>query len=101
MHTNNSECNINYTRKFSTAVDGSQVSASGLNTALLNTCVEFARDWLIKKYKHIGITSGASAPEKLVFDLIEQIKKNTEVELKEIEVAKESVSFKLPKPLNQ
>ena len=54
----------------------------------------------IAKYKNIGITSGASAPEKLVFDLIEHIKKNVEVELKEIEVAKESVSFKLPKPLN-
>ena len=54
----------------------------------------------IQKYKNIGITSSASAPEKLVFDLINSIKKNTEVELKEIEVAKENVSFKLPKILN-
>ena len=54
----------------------------------------------IQKYKNVGITSGASAPEKLVFDLINSIKKNAEVELKEIEVAKESVSFKLPKILN-
>jgi len=54
----------------------------------------------ILKYKNIGITSGASAPEKLVFDLINEIKKNTEVEIKQIEVAKEKVSFKLPKILN-
>jgi len=54
----------------------------------------------ILKYKNIGITSGASAPEKLVFDLINKIKKNAEVEVKEIEVAKEKVSFKLPKILN-
>ena len=54
----------------------------------------------IQKYKNIGITSGASAPEKLVFDLINTIKKNAEVEVKEIEVAKENVSFKLPKILN-
>ena len=54
----------------------------------------------IQKYKNIGITSGASAPEKLVFDLISEIKKNTEVEVKEIEIAKENVSFKLPKALN-
>jgi len=54
----------------------------------------------IQKYKNVGITSGASAPEKLVFELIDSIKKNAEVELKEIEVAKESVSFKLPKILN-
>ena len=54
----------------------------------------------IQKYKNIGITSGASAPEKLVFDLINTIKKNAEVEVKEIEIAKEDVSFKLPKILN-
>ena len=54
----------------------------------------------IKKYKNIGITSGASAPEKLVSDLINAIKKNAEVEVKEIEIAKENVSFKLPKTLN-
>ena len=54
----------------------------------------------ILKYKNIGITSGASAPEKLVFDLINEIKKNAEVEVKETEVATEKVSFKLPKILN-
>ena len=55
----------------------------------------------ILKYKNIGITSGASAPEKLVFDLINDIKKNAEVEVRQIEVAKEKVSFKLPKNLIQ
>jgi len=54
----------------------------------------------ILKYKNVGITSGASAPEGLVFDLINHIKKNTNVEVKEIEVAQEKVSFKLPKILN-
>jgi len=54
----------------------------------------------ILKYKNIGITSGASAPEKLVFDLIEEIKKNAEVEVKNIKVAEEDVFFKIPKSLN-
>ena len=54
----------------------------------------------IGKYKNIGISSGASAPDNLVFDLIKQIKKNTRVELKEVEVAKENVFFKIPKILN-
>jgi len=54
----------------------------------------------IIKYKNIGITSGASAPEKLVFDLIDEIKKNAEVKINKIEVAKEKVSFKLPKILS-
>lgn len=54
----------------------------------------------ISKYKNIGITSGASAPEKLVFDLINEIKRNTEVEVKDVEVTKEEVFFKIPKTLN-
>ena len=54
----------------------------------------------ISKYKNIGITSGASAPEKLVFDLINEIKRNAEVEVKDVEVTKEEVFFKIPKTLN-
>jgi len=54
----------------------------------------------IIKYKNIGITSGASAPEKLVFDLIYKIKQRAEIEIKEVVVEKEKVSFKLPKILN-
>ena len=53
----------------------------------------------ILKHRNIGITSGASAPEKLVFDLIGEIKKNAKVELIETQVADEKVSFKLPKDL--
>ena len=54
----------------------------------------------IKKCKNIGITSGASAPEKLVQNLIKQIKENCNVTIEEIIVAKENVTFKLPKELN-
>ena len=54
----------------------------------------------IKKCKNIGITSGASAPEELVQNLINQIKENCNVTIEEIIVAKENVTFKLPKELN-
>ena len=54
----------------------------------------------IKKSKTIGISSGASAPEQLVQTLISEIKKNCEVSIEEIIVAKEKVVFKLPKELN-
>ena len=54
----------------------------------------------IKKSKIIGISSGASAPEQLVQTLISEIKKNCEVSIEEIIVAKEKVVFKLPKELN-
>ncbi len=54
----------------------------------------------IKKCKNIGITSGASAPEELVQNLIKKIKENCNVTIEEIIVAKENVTFKLPKELN-
>ena len=54
----------------------------------------------IKKCKTIGISSGASAPEDLVQNLISQIKKKCNVTLEEVTVAEEKVVFKLPKELN-
>ena len=69
------------------------------NVFLINSKKECKIDSILN-YKNIGITSGASAPEQLVFDLINKIKDKTEVEVREIEVAKEKVSFKLPKILN-
>ena len=44
----------------------------------------------------IGLTSGASAPEKLVQDFIAEIKKHAKVSLVEHITSKESVTFKLP-----
>ena len=54
----------------------------------------------IKKCKKIGISSGASAPEQLVQNLINEIKKNCDVLIEEVIVAEEKVVFKLPKELN-
>ena len=48
----------------------------------------------------IGISSGASAPEKLVQTLLDNIKKDRKVAIEEIVVAEEKVVFKLPKDLN-
>ena len=54
----------------------------------------------IKKCKKIGISSGASAPEDLVQNLINDIKKICNVSIEEVVVAEEKVVFKLPKELN-
>jgi|TARA_B110000967_G_scaffold208333_1_gene260167 4-hydroxy-3-methylbut-2-enyl diphosphate reductase len=54
----------------------------------------------IKKCKKIGISSGASAPEELVQNLINKIKENCNVTIEEVVVAKEKVVFKIPKVLN-
>ena len=48
----------------------------------------------------IGISSGASAPEKLVQALLSNIKKDRKVSIEEVIVAEEKVVFKLPKELN-
>ena len=55
---------------------------------------------LIKNCKKIGISSGASAPEQLVQNLINEIKKNCNVSIEEIVKKKKKVVFKLPKELN-
>ncbi len=54
----------------------------------------------LKNSKTIGISSGASAPEQLVQNLLNEIKKDREVTIEEIVVAEEKVIFKLPKGLN-
>ena len=48
----------------------------------------------------IGISSGASAPEELVQNLINKVKKDRIVSIEEVVVAEEKVVFKLPKELN-
>ena len=48
----------------------------------------------------IGISSGASAPEQLVQNLLDKVKKEREVTIEEVVVAEEKVIFKLPKEFN-
>ncbi len=54
----------------------------------------------IEKYKTIGISSGASAPEILVDNFINDLKKQFTVAIEEIEIVKENITFKIPGKLN-
>jgi 4-hydroxy-3-methylbut-2-enyl diphosphate reductase len=54
----------------------------------------------LKNSEVIGISSGASAPEQLVQNLLNEVKKEREVTIEEVIVAEEKVIFKLPKELN-
>ena len=54
----------------------------------------------IEKYKTIGISSGASAPEILVDNFINSLKKQFTVSIEEIEIVKENITFKIPGKLN-
>lgn len=57
-----------------------------------------AVDWsLMEAADTIGITAGASAPEKLVEDLIAALAKRFDVSVEEIRVTNEDVIFKLPR----
>ena len=54
----------------------------------------------IANCKTIGISSGASAPEVLVKDFINKLKKEFTVEIEEVEIVKEDITFNIPGKLN-
>ena len=54
----------------------------------------------INKCSVIGISSGASAPEILVDNFLNSLKEKYEVEIEEVEIIKENITFKIPKKLN-
>ena len=70
-----------------------------LNSLLIHSQSEIPYE-LIEKSHIIGISSGASAPEILVNNFIDSLKKRFTVSINEIEAIKESVVFKIPKKLN-
>ena len=55
---------------------------------------------LIENSNTIGISSGASAPEILVDNFINELKNRFTVSIDEVEIIKENVVFKAPKKLN-
>ena len=54
----------------------------------------------IQNSNTIGISSGASAPEILVEDFINELKKKFSINVEEVEIIKENVVFKVPNKLN-
>ena len=70
-----------------------------LNAQLIHSQSKIPYD-LIEGSSTIGISSGASAPEILVENFIESLKKKFTVSIDEVEIIKEDVVFKVPKKLN-
>ena len=56
--------------------------------------------WLVD-IETVGITAGASAPEKLVQDLIKRLGELVDIEVEEVDGINENVQFKLPKELRE
>ncbi|MDC1033127.1 4-hydroxy-3-methylbut-2-enyl diphosphate reductase [Candidatus Pelagibacter sp.] len=69
------------------------------NSQLIHSQSEIPYD-LIKNSNTIGISSGASAPEVLVDNFINELKNRFTVSIDEVEIIKEDVVFKIPKKLN-
>ena len=70
-----------------------------LNSLLIHSQSKIPYE-LIEKSNTIGISSGASAPEILVNNFIDSLKKRFKVNINEVEAIKEDVVFKIPKKLN-
>ena len=73
---------------------------SGCKESLLLHSEEILPREKIMKAENLGISSGASAPEILVNNFIDSLKKRFTVSINEVEAIKENVVFKIPKKLN-
>ena len=72
---------------------------SGVESHLIDTSADLNLDWFHGK-KVLGITSGASAPEHLVQELLDTLGQNFDIDLKKGEDRQdEGIFFKLPKEL--
>ena len=72
---------------------------SGVESYLIDTSTDLKLDWFHEK-KVLGISSGASAPEHLVEELLDTLSQNFDIDLKKGEDRQdEGIFFKLPKEL--
>ena len=69
------------------------------NSMLIHSESEIPYD-KIQQVDTIGISSGASAPEILVDNFINDLKNRFTIKIDEVEIIKEDIVFKVPKKLN-
>jgi len=70
----------------------------GLPSHLISDGSELDPAWL-SGVKTVGLTAGASAPEELVLDVIETLRRYAEVEVEQMEGVREDIEFRLPTEL--
>lgn len=59
-------------------------------------------DWRsLENIRSVGVTAGASAPEVLVNEVVEEFQQRFSVTIEKVETAQENISFKVPKILRQ
>ena len=72
----------------------------GIPSYLIEDASMFDPAWLTETVKTIGVTAGASAPEKLVQQTIERLKNYREVAVETLDGVEENIHFKLPRELS-
>jgi 4-hydroxy-3-methylbut-2-enyl diphosphate reductase len=70
----------------------------GAEAHLIDNAGELDESWL-EGVRTLGISSGASAPEELVQELVELFRRRGVVDISEFEVTREDVRFMLPKAI--
>ncbi|MGH7235564.1 MAG: 4-hydroxy-3-methylbut-2-enyl diphosphate reductase [Nitrospiraceae bacterium] len=70
----------------------------GIPSYLIDSAADIKADW-VKDVRAVGITAGASAPEVLVTEVVEYLKRYGGPEVEELTVIEEDVEFLLPKEL--
>ncbi len=71
---------------------------AGIPAYLVDRAVEVKAEWLVGR-ERIGVTAGASAPEVLVREVVEQLRSFGDLEVVEQSGIEEHVTFPLPKNL--
>jgi 4-hydroxy-3-methylbut-2-enyl diphosphate reductase len=71
---------------------------AGVHAYLIATAAEIRPEWL-DGCRHVGVTAGASTPEILVQQVVDELKKRGFSTTEEIELIEVNVHFPLPTPL--
>jgi 4-hydroxy-3-methylbut-2-enyl diphosphate reductase len=72
----------------------------GTDAHLIDNASEVREEWLAGK-RVVGISSGASAPEDLVDELVDYFRARGVSDVSEVDVIREDVRFMLPKPVRE
>ena len=70
----------------------------GLPSYLISDGSELDPAWL-HGVETVGLTAGASAPEELVLDVIETLRRHGEVDVEQLDGVRENIEFRLPAEL--
>lgn len=70
----------------------------GIPSFLIDSAADISPEW-VEHVRAVGITAGASAPEILVTEVVDYLKRFGEVDVENLTVIEEDVEFLLPKEL--